>query len=245
MARTASLICFLLLASTAYAAAIPDYPFVFVTGESEAHVAPNIVACSVTVRAFDTDPAKAQKLVDRRLQDLLAFLGERKVASEDIEAYDIQKEMLANDSSDPGRVTIRGYSISRAVNFKLRDIALWPEVSALLLSTENMDDLRVNFDTTDRNSIAADLIVKAAADARSKASQLAQSFGRPLGAPVAISQDSFGYIDQRLGFGGGGGSANSAAPSSVILGNAPAKNAMLSPSTIPIYARVNAIFKLE
>ena len=156
MPRTTALLCLLLLACTAQAAALPDYPFVFVTGESEAHVAPDIVACSVTVRAFDADPSKAQKLVDRRVQDLLMFLSEHKVPNDDIEAYDIQKEIIANDSSEPGRVTIRGYNISRAVNFKLRDVSLWPEVSAMLLSTENMDDLRVNFDRTDRASIAAD-----------------------------------------------------------------------------------------
>jgi uncharacterized protein YggE len=227
----------------ARAAAIPDYPFVFVTGESEAHVVPDIVACSVTVRAFDTDPAKAQKLVEHRLQDLLMFLSERKVPSEDIEAYDVQKEIIANDSSDPGRVTIRGYNISRAINFKLRDVTLWPEVSAMLLSTENMDDLRVNFDRTDRDKIAAELIAKAAADAKSKASQLAQSFGRTLGAPVAISQESFGFIDSRFGFGGGAGM--SAASSSASFASTSPKNAMMLPTTIPVNARVNALFKLE
>jgi uncharacterized protein len=243
MLRSLALFCFLVTACSVRAAAIPDYPFVFVTGESEAHVAPNIVSCSITLRAFDSDPSKAQKTVDRRLQDLLAFLSERKVPSEDIEAYDIQKEIIANDSSEPGRVTIRGYNISRAVNFKLREVTLWPEISAMLLSAENMDDLRVNFDTTDRNSIAADLIAKAATDAKSKASQLAQSFGRPLGAPVAISQDSFGFIDYRFGFGGGGG-VNAPLPS-MASGAAMSKSAMLLPSTIPIYARVNALFKLD
>ena len=243
MPRTTALLCLLLLACTAQAAALPDYPFVFVTGESEAHVAPDIVACSVTARAFDADPSKAQKLVDRRVQDLLMFLSEHKVPNDDIEAYDIQKEIIANDSSEPGRVTIRGYNISRAVNFKLRDVSLWPEVSAMLLSTENMDDLRVNFDRTDRASIAADLIAKAAADAKSKASQLAQSFGRPLGAPVAISQDSFSYIDSRFGFGGGGGISASSA--NMSFANASPKIAMMLPTTIPVYARVNAIFKLE
>jgi uncharacterized protein YggE len=177
------------------------------------------------------------------MQDLLAFLSERKVPGDDIEAYDIQKEMVANDSSDLGRVTIRGYNISRTVNFKLRVVRLWPEVGAMLLGTENMDDRRVNFDRTDRNALAADLIVKAAADAKSKASGLAQSFGRLLGAPVAISQDSFGIIDYRFGFGGGGGVV--AAPLNVSAPVAAPKSAMLLPATIPVYARVNAIFKLE
>jgi uncharacterized protein len=243
MSRTPPLICLLFLACTVQAAAIPDYPFVFVTGESEAHVAPNIVSCSVTVRAFDTDPAKAQKTVEKRLQEVMAFLADHKVPSDDIDAYDIQKEMIANDSSEPGRVTIRGYNISRAVSFKLRDVSLWPDVSAMLLSSENMDELRVNFDRTDRDAIAADLVAKAADDAKAKASQLAKSFARPLGAPVAISQDSFGFIDYRFGFGGGGGI--NAPPPNMTLGLAVSKNTTLLPATIPIYARVNALFKLE
>jgi uncharacterized protein YggE len=243
MSRTIPILCLLFLTCTTRAAAIPDYPFVFVTGESEAHVVPDVVACSVTVRVFDTDPSKAQKLVERRLQDLLMFLSERKVPAEDIEAYDVQKEIIASDSSDPGRVTIRGYNISRAINFKLRDVALWPEISAMLLSTENMDELHVNFDRTDRDKIAADLIAKAAADAKSKASQLAQSFGRSLGAAVAISQESFGFIDSRFGFGGGGGMG--AASPSVSIASMPPKNAMLLPTTIPVNARVNALFKLD
>jgi hypothetical protein len=35
----------------AFAADIPDYPFVFVVGKAEVETAPNIATCSLTLRA--------------------------------------------------------------------------------------------------------------------------------------------------------------------------------------------------
>ena len=53
--RLCCLCCLLVGASTAFAADIPEYPFVFVVGRADIETPPDMAVCSLTLRAIDPD----------------------------------------------------------------------------------------------------------------------------------------------------------------------------------------------
>ena len=70
--KVASDFCILVLsASSAFAADIPDYPFVYVVGKADTDTPPNIAICSLTLRARDPDANKAAATVEERLKSVL------------------------------------------------------------------------------------------------------------------------------------------------------------------------------
>ena len=101
----------LLSASGAFAAEIPDYPFVFVVGKADTETPPNIATCSLTLRAREQDPDKAASIIEDRLKSVLTALRANHVASGDIESFNIQKQVLTNENDYNDRTTIKGYEV--------------------------------------------------------------------------------------------------------------------------------------
>ncbi len=193
--------------------------------------------------AIDADPAKAQAAVGSRMKDLLAQLSSHRIADSDIQAFEIEKEAISNENTEKGRLAVRGYKVSRLVSFKVRDLRVWADIADALLNAGNIEGVSASFDRTDRASIVADLDVKAAKDAVERGGRMAQSFGRKLGAAVAISQSAFASIQDEFGI--GGESWDFRAPPAVVAAPPPSPEQLLVPATISISSGVNAIFKLE
>jgi len=229
-----------LFASIAAASSIPDYPFVFVRGYAEQKLPPDIATCTLTLHAIDSDPATAQRLVDQRFAGLLQVLSKNHIAQQDIDASTINKSVVTNENSRNEPLKVRGYDVSRGVTFKVLHLADWPVIAHYLLAAKNVDDLTVKYGRSDRDARESDLIAKAAEDAKKRATRLATSFGRRLGAATAISQSSF----ESLGGAFGLSTDLMRAPEFVDI-NQPRADALLVPSAIKITGSVNAIFKLE
>lgn len=232
--------CALLCAAAAHSAAIPEYPFVFVTGEARLQTAPDEAGGSLTVRAYAADPAAAAAVVERRTGEILRLLAAHGVAAADVRAFEISKQAMTTQSSPQEPPAIRGYQISRRIGFELRRVAEWPAIADALLAMPNVDDLNVGFDRSDRASLEAQLLRRAAADAAKRARALAESFGRRLGAAVAISQPSFDSIGPAFGF-GGAPRFEGMVRSAPVAGDAHGE----VPPAITVAASVNAVFRLR
>jgi len=233
-----------LFASAAWPSSIPDYPFVFAQGTAVLKIAPNIVTCRLTIRAINVDPKHAQGIVNARLTELLAVLSKNRLLKDDVDASAVRKAIVTNDYSRADPVQVRGYNVSRGVTFKVRDLGRWPAIADYLLGAKNIDNLTVEYDRIDRAALEADLITKAAADAKNRATHLAVSFGRRLGPPAAISPQPFASIGDTFGLGHSYGSQYAEARQFTIAVAANG-DTFLVPPTISISASVNALFKLE
>jgi uncharacterized protein YggE len=242
-----SLLGLLLCVSGAFAAEIPDYPFVFVVGKADIETPPNIATCSLTLRAREQDSGKAASIVEDRLKSVLAALNANHVAPKDIESFHIEKQVLTNENDDNERTTIKGYDVWRNVKFTVRQLESVAPVEVSLVRSPNITNIDCRFDRTDRAAVEADLLNKALHSARDEAEKLAGPLGRHVTAAVAVSKAPFDSIGGSFGLSDG-----SAAMAKIdrmfkkSVGTDDLRgDQLLVPSTIHMSVSVNVLFKME
>jgi uncharacterized protein YggE len=184
----------LLCVSAAFAADIPDYPFVFVVGKADIDTPPNIATCSLSLRSIDSDSGKAESAVDGRLRSVLATLSAKRISPNDIESSHIDKQIVLNDNRNRESASIRGYDVSRQLKFTARQLDLLPSIEVSLMGSPNIESINCQFDRTDRAVIEADLLTKAIHSARDQADKLAEPLGRHVTVAVAVSKLPFDSI---------------------------------------------------
>jgi uncharacterized protein len=127
-----SIVGLLLCVSSAFAAEIPDYPFVFVVGKADIDTPPNIATCSLSIRAIDLDPGKAESAVDGRLKSVLAILSAKRISPSDIESSRIDKQIMLDENRNSEPASIRGYDVSRHLKFSARQLDALPSIELTL-----------------------------------------------------------------------------------------------------------------
>jgi uncharacterized protein YggE len=242
-----SLFGLLLCVSGAFAAEIPDYPFVFVVGKADIETPPNIATCSLTVRAREQDPGKAASIVEDRLKSVLATLKTNHVAPNDIESFNIEKQVLTNENNDDEPTAIKGYDVWRNVKFTVQQLESIAPVEVSLVKSPNITNINCRFDRTDRAAVEADLLAKALHSARDEADKLTGPLGRHVAAAVAISKVPFEGIGGSFGFGD-----NYAAMAKIdrmfkksVGPDDLHGDELLVPSSIHMSVSVNVLFKME
>ncbi len=228
---------------------LPTYPFINVTGQAQKAVAPDLARISFTVKARDPGAEVAARAVAERVQEVLDLLAKAGIATADVDAHAIAKDVVFERDSGFSGGARRGpphYEVSRAFSVVLRNVASWPELGTRLLEMPNVEDLEAQFDRTDLAALEAELVTAAAHDAQQRAERMASGFGARLGAVQAISQDPFEQIsgrflraDMRYAY-EGSPTAGLGAP----RGRGEAAQ-VLVPTTIRLGASVNALYRLE
>lgn len=229
----------LLCASVAFAADIPQYPFVFTTGKADVDTPPDIATCSLTIHAIDPDAGKAESTVNGRLKEILATLTKRGIASGDIESFSVNKQILSTAYTEKEPAEIRGYDLTRNLTFKARQLKPLPEIEAAFIGAPNVEQINCQFDRADRQVMEADLLGKALRSAKEQAEKLAAPLGRRVTSAEAISRVPFDSIPDALGLGSG------ASTSERMFSRSVAADELLVPSTIHLSVSVNVLFKME
>lgn len=231
------------LLATAHAATIPDYPFVYVTGEARTKLAPDVADATFTVLAEGRDAAVAEHTVESRVADVLNVLHAAGVTDERIDASSLTKEAVTSDDSERKPTVIRGYKVSRQLSTRITDLGKWPAIATHLLGAQNITDLQVTFGRSDEKSIDAKLVAKAAQDARDRARRLAASSGLHAGAVMALSQSPFGTVGPSFGMGFQDGAA--APLEEIMVTGARRDAALFIPHSIELTVEVHALVKLQ
>jgi len=234
----------LLCASGAFAAEIPDYPFVFVVGRADAEMPPDMATCSITLRDREQDPAKAVLVVEDRLKSVLLTLNTNHIAPKDIESFNIEKQALTNEENDNERASIKGYDVWRELKFTVRQLEAIAPIETFLIKTPNITDINCRFDRADRAAIDADLLAKALHSARGEADQLAAPLGRHVNSAVAVSRVPFDSIAGSFGLGGGLAEMDRMFKRSVVDSGLHGDQ-LLVPATIHMSVSVNILFKVD
>ncbi|MGB6489615.1 MAG: SIMPL domain-containing protein [Steroidobacteraceae bacterium] len=232
------------LCTTAHAAAIPDYPFVYVRGEAQARVPPDVADVSFTVLAEGSDATLAVQTVESRVKEILEILHSADVRDNRIDASGLTKEAVTTDDSEGKPIVIRGYRVSRQFSARIVGLKNWPDIATHLLELQNVTDLQVTFGRSDARDIEVTLLDKAAKDAQEQARRLAMSFGQHAGPVMALSQLQFSDIGPTFGMGSEeGGSV--AAPEAMMVTGERRDSALFIPHSIELSVEVYALVKLQ
>jgi len=187
MMRAAVGIAALLAATAVSAAELPSYPFVSTTGKAQAWVPPDIGELQFETGAQHPSAEEARAALDELSATIGGLLAEYGIADSDIDSAELAKKAVALSTPAADGATSASV-LTRHYRIQVRDLARWPGLVAALLATEHVDSVGVSFDRSDSDQLNRDLMTQAAQDARNNGTLLARSFGRKLGAAMAISR---------------------------------------------------------
>ena len=167
---------------------------VWVTGEGEVTVVPDVAILSLGVEAQAITVQQAMDEAAIAMDQVMAALRANGVAEKDIQTqwFNIYP---VRDWIDEGREILIGYRVSNTVSAKIRDVAATGSIIDRVAEAGG-DSTRiqgVTFTVDDPSQYHSEARAKAMADAKAKAQQLADLAGVDLGRPFYISE-SGGFV---------------------------------------------------
>ncbi len=232
-----SLMLALSLGINAHAFEIPSFPFVYVKGEAEKKIPPDIATISFKVQQYDESAEKALDTVQKRCAELVVFLTEQQISKDDIVAYEIGK-LPVREKNDKafGDLNILGYEVTRSFSVKLKDISRYEQIARKLFSLKNVIYIKTIFDRSDREKIEADLIAEASSNAKMQAELMASGFGTDIKSVFAISHEDFRRLSD---------TEFSISSGEIINVNQEGGESLFIPSLITLQKDIKVIFKLK
>lgn len=239
MNKIAVLILSCLISCGAIAADLPNFPFVVANGSAEKKIKPDMATVNLTIMAFEKESDQALKVVNlttTQVSDIVTKFGVRK---ENIEATDINKSTTRRRDPEFNALDILGYEVTRSMTIKLDNLAQYPEIMGNLIATNNVSGVRADFDISNRKAVEAELIAEAGADAREKATAMANGLGSKIQSVFAISQvSSFGDFVADFG-------AGSARTMAFKTSAGSYETIMFAPETITVGQTINVMFRIK
>lgn len=180
----------------AQASSLPDYPFIFQVGTARLDVAPDIAVISITVSSRGSDASKALAVVNAGVSDAFRVLYKAEIPQSDIVSTDIMRmlEQASSDKTSGPPV----YIVRRNVRITVRKLAAWAPLMSELAVLKNVVNLESEFNVSGQDAIENALALKAASDARAKASRLAETLNRKIVAVMAVSEVPFPSLERTL-----------------------------------------------
>lgn len=226
--------------SIAYAIEMPDTPFIYSEGEAEKEVSPNMVDFKFYIKTFDENPDKAFKDLQKLSIELKKVFNEIDISNENIESYDIDKTTIRETNNNGQQLKVLGYDVQQKFNIRLNDLNKYTLLMNKLISLKYISGFYSQFDVAERKDIEHQLTIDACTDAKTRASTMANSAGGQLGSVFAVSERSFGSIEDAFGL----SSSNDKLDRMFKKSNYNGDSITFIPSSIKIKKRVNAIYKL-
>ena len=227
--------------SLAYGSSIPDFPFIFTTGQAEKESPPDTAKLTFIIKAFDEISSNAVAKVTGRSIEVINFLGKQGFGKGSLVSYELSKNEV-RERKEYQDLKVLGYEITRRFELTFDDLSKYDTVANTLFKTEGVSDISTTFGRKDQKDIEAALLADACADAKRNAAAMAAGFGKEVGAVHAISKQGFGNLGVIFGLGAdaydGGGA--------MYCMGSPEEDAFLFiPATIKFQEQVAVLFMLE
>ncbi len=163
---------------------------IWVNGRGEVQAVPDIARLNLGVQAQAVTVAEAQAQAQQAMEKVMAALKSLGVADKDIQTTGFNIWQQTRWDQNKQEEVVIGYQVSNNVQAKVRDVET---TGAVLDAAVNAggDYIRVNgiqFEVDDPSEYLAQARQKAVADAKAKATQLAQLADVQLGNPTYITE---------------------------------------------------------
>jgi len=225
----------LLLSVSVTQADVPAAEHVTVYGTASLQVAPDQMRWRLNVRNVHPQSAGAAEEHGSLVASVLAFLEQSHIAEETMQTSGLQ--LGENWSVTHGSQVRDGYFASTDLSFTLTEFANYASIWIGLSRQPGVTVRGVAMDHTDRIRFQNEARAKAVLAARDKAQGIAETLGVRLGGPLIVEEDLSVNEDGRARF---STMTNVADP----VGEPADVAEYLAPGSIPIRARVKAVFRL-
>ena len=163
---------------------------IWVNGRGEVQAVPDIATLNLGVQAQAVTVAEAQAQAQKAMEKVMAALKSLGVADKDIQTTGYSIWQQTRWDQDKQVEVVIGYQVSNSIQAKVRDV----EAAGAVLDAAVMaggDNIRVNgiqFEVDDPSEYLEQARIKAVADAKAKAAQLASLTDVKLGKATYITE---------------------------------------------------------
>ena len=166
---------------------------IWVTGEGEVTVTPDIATLRLGVVAQEASVAEAQTQAVEVMDGVMAALTDNGVAEKDIQTQYFSIRQITKWDKENEEEVVVGYRVTNMVTAKIRDIdntgAIIDAVAEAGGDLTRIDSL--SFSVDDPSAYYEEVRQKAMADAEDQAEQLTELAGVTLGKPTYISEGTY------------------------------------------------------
>jgi uncharacterized protein YggE len=165
---------------------LPTKPHVYVEGSATVEVEPDEMSFSISIVQTSDKLSDAKESVDGRSRKLIGLCKELGIAAEDIATTALRispSYKYENNQQVPD-----GTTVSRDVEIHLRDLSKYSDVIRAFVASDISQTIRTTMMVSDSESATDKALVEALADARQRATRLAESQGMKLGGVHSISE---------------------------------------------------------
>lgn len=194
--RAAALVLILALPGAARSGALPDYPFVHVTGSAFQAVLPDIGALDFEIVATDADPAVARAVLEQRAAEVAALMRQLDLDPDDAQVREVRQSVRKGEQAPSGGPL---YELRCEVHIKVRNLSAWPALAGGLLGKPNLDGFASSFDLSTMDQLGDELVGAAIRDARRRAEVMAAAAGRRVGAMMGATPEALKNLSTAMG----------------------------------------------
>jgi uncharacterized protein YggE len=204
-------------------------------------VNPDIVSWQVTVSEQDFALPQVKARGDQKTQEVLRSAKELGVPPEDLQTgyLSIHKEF---NEIPPLPRTFKGWSLTRSITFKERDLARFDQFLETLLANAEVE-VNYSLETSRYHELREETRIKAVGIARQKAQAMCEALGAKLGKPITVSTEN---PNSPAGSPWWPGASNAMSNGSMVV-SAPAEpdSGTFAPGTVEIRETVYVTFAIE
>jgi uncharacterized protein YggE len=181
----------LALAAQEAAPTAPQLPrMIQVVGEGRATATPDMARISLGVSQQAKTAGEAMDAMSAGMATVLATLGERGVAQNDIQTGQLMLEPAYNYNTPDGNPVMTGFIATQILDVRVRDLGALGEVLDAVVEGGANRVNGVTFDVTDPQAVTDEARRDAVEDARARAELYAEASGVGLGELVSISEST-------------------------------------------------------
>ncbi|MBN2240004.1 MAG: SIMPL domain-containing protein [Dehalococcoidales bacterium] len=176
---------------------------IWVTGQGEVSVTPDIATIRVGVEAQDDSVAAAREQAAAAMEEVMDALSSNGIADKDIQTDYFSIYQTSEWNRETEKEVVTGYRVVNTVTVTIRDIEkVGTVIDEVTAAGEDLTRINnINFSVDDPSDYYEEARGKAMADAKEKAEQLASLSGAKLGNVTYVSEGSYStpYVQKASG----------------------------------------------
>lgn len=193
-----TLLLLLLAASVTIASPVPDFPFLFVGGNSSEDVTTSRARISFSIENENELSESGEASLQAASRALMALLRENGVKDKDINASVVRKTRVSKDPFDDGKKQIY-FKFSQDFEVMITDLSIYPKLAKSFIGSDKVSGFNSYFYGGDMRAVTKRLRVAALKDAQVNAQTLAEASGTALGQIHSISELDHSELGELIG----------------------------------------------
>lgn len=193
-----TLLLLLLATSVAISSPIPDFPFLFVGGNSSEDVPTSRAQITFSIENENELSEAGEAALQAASKAVMALLRESGVKDKDIDASVVRKDRVSKDPFDDEKKQIY-FKFRQDFEVRITDLSIYPKLAEKFIGSDKVSGFSSYFYGGDMREVTNRLRLAALKDAKANAQTLAEASGTTLGKIHSVSELDYSELGELIG----------------------------------------------